>query len=184
MTNDATAPAQPGPLLGLGSSDGLAGCSASELQAGMSNDDLAAAWARKLPGVAATDRDMTAFALGVEVGATRYAETWDALRQAIENYQRMSSQKDRATAAMYQFHYAMKDAGWHPGRTDDNLCEILRAKGKELSAAMDALQRAKDSLVAFKFMPTSTTGHPWEDTDEANLAAVNAALGWCEPANV
>ena len=34
----------------------------------MTNDELLAAWRRKLPGVEPTDREMSAFALGVEVG--------------------------------------------------------------------------------------------------------------------
>ena len=33
----------------------------------MTNDQLLAAWKRKLPGVEPTDRELTAFALGVEV---------------------------------------------------------------------------------------------------------------------
>lgn len=38
------------------------------LQGGMDNDELREAWDRKLPGVQPTDRELTAFALGVEVG--------------------------------------------------------------------------------------------------------------------
>ena len=34
----------------------------------MTNDELLAAWNSKLPAVTATDRDLSAFALGVEVG--------------------------------------------------------------------------------------------------------------------
>ena len=34
----------------------------------MTNDELLAAWKSKLPAVEATDRDLSAFALGVEVG--------------------------------------------------------------------------------------------------------------------
>ena len=34
----------------------------------MTNDELLAAWKRKLPTVEPTDRELTAFALGVEVG--------------------------------------------------------------------------------------------------------------------
>ena len=41
-----------------------------------------------------------------------------------------------------QFHHAMKDAGWHPGRTDDNLCDIIREKGKE----MLALRAERDNM--------------------------------------
>lgn len=38
------------------------------LQGGLTNAELLAAWTRKLPGVEPSDRDLTAFALGVEVG--------------------------------------------------------------------------------------------------------------------
>lgn len=38
------------------------------LQGGMSNAELTDAWCKKLPGVVPTERDLTAFALGVEVG--------------------------------------------------------------------------------------------------------------------
>ena len=30
------------------------------------------------------------------------------------------------------FHHAVADAGWHPGRTDDLLTDIIRSKGEEL----------------------------------------------------
>ena len=46
---------------------------AEQLQGGMSNDELLAAWKRKLPSVEPTDRELTAFALGVEVGCGRVA---------------------------------------------------------------------------------------------------------------
>jgi len=34
---------------------------------GMTNDQILAAWKRKLPGIDPTDRELTAFALGIEV---------------------------------------------------------------------------------------------------------------------
>jgi len=120
--------------------------SPTAMQAGMSNDDLLAAWMRKLPGRAPQGQELSAFALGVEVGAERYAETWDALQFAVKNYQDMSSKKDHATATVYQFHYALKDAGWHPGRTDDNLCDVIRAKGKEMQELRTRLDDALETL--------------------------------------
>ena len=39
----------------------------------MTNDQLLAAWKRKLPNVAPTDQELTAFALGVEVGEAALA---------------------------------------------------------------------------------------------------------------
>lgn len=41
------------------------------LQAGMSNPELYAAWDKKLPGVKPTDEQISAFAIGVEVGLDR-----------------------------------------------------------------------------------------------------------------
>ncbi len=35
-------------------------------------------------------------------------------------------------ADISRFHQAMKDAGWHPGRTDDLLTDIIRAKGEAM----------------------------------------------------
>ena len=59
-----------------------------------------------------------------------------------ENYEFQQRKADLATATVYQFHYAMKDVGWHPGRTDDNLCDIIRAKGAELSTLRQQLAEA------------------------------------------
>ena len=56
----------------------------------MTNDELIAAWRRKLPNVEPTERDLSAFALGVEVGALaeqpqpRTTEQHIALREAHE----------------------------------------------------------------------------------------------------
>lgn len=61
------------------------------------------------------------------------ADFRDASKVNFENYEFQRRKADAATASVYQFHYAMKDAGWHPGRTDDNLCDIIRAKGAELA---------------------------------------------------
>ena len=58
----------------------------------------------------------------------RITELEDACRTNIENYELQRSKADRATATVYQFHYAMKDAGWHPGRTDDDLTQISEPK--------------------------------------------------------
>lgn len=61
----------------------------------------------------------------------------------FENYEFQRKKADAATATVYRFHYAMKDAGWHPGRTDDDLTDIIRAKGREL-AQLSARQAAPD----------------------------------------
>lgn len=54
--------------------------------------------------------------------------------------------------------------------------DLIAAHQRIRDAAPDmlaALQQAKNSLVAFKFMPA---GNAWEDSDEANLQAVDAAI--------
>lgn len=83
--------------------------------------------------------EQAAQAAQARAGQTELDELRDAARVNLENYEFMRAKADRATAAVYQFHYAMKDAGWHPGRTDDNLPDIIRAKGEELRTALAAL---------------------------------------------
>ena len=78
---------------------------------------------------------LSAASAALENQHARITELEDACHTNIENYQFQRSKADRATAAVYQFHYAMKDAGWHPGRTDDDLTQIIRAKGSELASA-------------------------------------------------
>ena len=74
------------------------------------------------------------------------AEKAEMARLHFENYEFQRTKADNATATVYQFHYAMKDAGWHPGRTDDDLTEIIRAKGREL-AQLSARQAAPVMVV-------------------------------------
>lgn len=45
---------------------------------------------------------------------------------------------------------------------------------------LEAMKRAKDSLVAFKFVPGDA--NRWEESDEENLAAVNSAVARAESA--
>lgn len=85
---------------------------------------------------------------GVELRrlAAENAELRDAARVNLENYEFQRNKADQATATVYTFHYAMKDAGWHPGRTDDKLTDIIRVKGKEMAelrAEVEALRRGE-----------------------------------------
>jgi hypothetical protein len=77
----------------------------------------------------------------------RVAELEDAARINRENYEFQRNKADKATATVYQFHHAMKDAGWHPGRTDDNLCDIIRAKGKALAELEAEVQALRSRIV-------------------------------------
>lgn len=81
------------------------------------------------------------------------AEKAEMARLHFENYEFQRTKADNATATVYQFHYAMKDAGWHPGRTDDDLTEIIRAKGREL-AQLSARQAAPDGWRLVPVEPT------------------------------
>lgn len=53
------------------------------LQGGLSNEELLAAWQQKLPGVPPGERELSAFAVGVEVGAARYTNVEVALAAAL-----------------------------------------------------------------------------------------------------
>lgn len=54
------------------------------LQGGLSNAELTDAWCGKLPMVVPTERDLTAFALGVEVGQASERGRYAPLMQAVE----------------------------------------------------------------------------------------------------
>ncbi|WP_429951456.1 hypothetical protein ACQYWY_07055 [Comamonas sediminis] len=99
------------------------------------------------------------------------AEKAEMARLHFENYEFQRTKADNATATVYQFHYAMKDAGWHPGRTDDDLTEIIRAKGREL-AQLSARQAAPDG---WRLVPESPT--------EEMIKAGNAKT-WVLPCNL
>lgn len=75
------------------------------LQAGMNNAELLTAWMNKLPGTEPSERDLRAFAVGSEVGFDR--------ARALEK------------ADWMRIHYVLKDAGIHPGRTDDHLADVI-----------------------------------------------------------
>jgi len=101
-------------------------------------EDFEAWWRER--GLGGEDVQWEAYQAATQQSAARIealeaerADFRDASKVNFENYEFQRRKADAATATVYQFHYAMKDAGWHPGRTDDNLCDIIRAKGAELA---------------------------------------------------
>jgi hypothetical protein len=82
------------------------------LQGGMDNNELLAAWQKKLPGKVPEGQELNAFAVGTEVG--------------FEHAQRLERMDwDRV-------HHVLAKHGRHPGRTDDHLADVI---DKALSAA-------------------------------------------------
>lgn len=73
----------------------------------LSNAELTDAWRKKLPGVTPTESQMTAFAIGVEVG---FVHARDLERQ---DWSRV--------------HHVLAKHGVHPGRTDDHLADVIDA---------------------------------------------------------
>ncbi len=82
------------------------------LQGGMDNNELLAAWQKKLPGRMPEGQELNAFAVGTEVGF-----------EHAQNLERMDW--DRV-------HHVLAKHGKHPGRTDDHLADVI---DKALSAA-------------------------------------------------
>ncbi|EPD36108.1 hypothetical protein HMPREF9701_04927 [Delftia acidovorans CCUG 274B] len=82
---------------------------------------------------------------------------------AAATLRRLDAENIAHKADVMSFHYAMKDAGWHPGRTDDLLTDIIRAKGKELiqvHAENKALRARRESPAAqagWKLVPAKPT---------------------------
>jgi len=82
------------------------------LQGGLDNNELLAAWQKKLPGKVPEGQELNAFAVGTEVG--------------FEHAQRLERMDwDRV-------HHVLAKHGKHPGRTDDHLADVI---DKALSAA-------------------------------------------------
>jgi hypothetical protein len=81
----------------------------------MTNAELLTAWMRKLPRVEPSERDLTAFAVGVEVG---FDHARDLERQ---DWSRV--------------HHVLAKHGLHPGRTDDHLADVIDRALTRLTAA-------------------------------------------------
>jgi len=95
-----------------GSTPPAAPAPAVPLQGGMDNNELLAAWQKKLPGKVPEGQELNAFAVGTEVG--------------FEHAQRLERMDwDRV-------HHVLAKHGKHPGRTDDHLADVI---DKALSAA-------------------------------------------------
>lgn len=58
-------------------------------------------------------------------GSAEHCARYDHMRNAIEE---LVSRIDKDMRDWYRLHYLMKKYGWHPGRTDDDLLEILEHK--------------------------------------------------------
>lgn len=74
------------------------------LQAGMTNDELLHAWKEKLPRVVPSDEQLTAFALGAEVGLSRAAtkEARTPTDYALEHAEYMAKAGDRLLEAIHE----------------------------------------------------------------------------------
>lgn len=77
----------------------------------------------------------------------------------------------RKIAAVNVQNQPKSKEGWAKRKAENEANAILIAAAPEL---LEALQAAKNSLVAFKFQPGDA--NCWEPHDEANLALVDAAI--------
>jgi hypothetical protein len=75
------------------------------LQGGFNNAELRAAWDKKLPGQEPKGQELSAFAIGTEVG---FAHARDL---EMQDWNRL--------------HHVCKKHGIHPGRTDDSLIDVI-----------------------------------------------------------
>ena len=55
---------------------------------------------------------------------------------------RAESQKALDRQEWNRMHHAFKDCGIHPGRTDDDLCEVLKAAWQQRTEEIAAMQKA------------------------------------------
>lgn len=112
---------------------------AEPLHGGMDNAELLAAWKKKLPGVEPSDAQLTAFAVGVEVG--------------------FSHARDLERQDWSRVHHALAKHGVHPGRTDDHLADVidraLAAPAQRQPLTVPALTDAQMSECAWGYVADS-----------------------------
>ena len=118
-----------------------------------------------------------------------YGASAELRRLHVEN----EAQKKALRAYMdtiSQFHHAVADAGWHPGRTDDLLTDVFRSKGEELrclhAANLDcmewykAVKSERDELLEALARLVGCIDHGSENPTEkldAARAAIAKAIG-------
>lgn len=59
---------------------------------------------------------------------------FEDLQNAADQLRRLHAENRASKEAVSRFHHAIADAGWHPGRTDDDLTKIIVRKGQELAS--------------------------------------------------
>lgn len=105
LKNEAPQESLAGPVRGDGSVEqGTAVASPRRFQGGLSNDELRAAWGAKVPSVQPTEAELTAFALGIEVGDSLPAEL-------------PSATQPNPAPPEYRHTYAAR-TGWTPEQWD------------------------------------------------------------------
>lgn len=67
----------------------------------------------------------------------------DVLKDRVDT---LKKRIDNDEQSLYRLHYLMKDNGWHPGSTDDDLIDILAQKINELKAERDVLKEEIEAL--------------------------------------
>lgn len=92
---------------------------AEALQGDMTNAELTDAWCKKLPGVTPKPYELTAFALGIEVG--------------------FAHARSRERADWDRVHHVLAKHGKHPGRTDDHLADVIDRALASPSIAPDGI---------------------------------------------
>lgn len=114
------------------------------------------------------------------------ARLLDALSALLDDIEALIGE----SAGVYGLHLNGDVSPWselEEGGRFERLSSMSRAREAIAAAAhtepvntqlLEALKRAKDSLVAFKFLPGDA--NRWEESDEENLAAVNSAIAAAE----
>ncbi len=160
----------------------------------MTNEELIAAWRRKLPNVEPTGRDLSAFALGVETGAALAAEQpqpvcphirssgtgewathWCALNgppsapEPSEAWEPPADVVDRCAQRMAEW---VDGAVWPDSWSDDQVFRMRRDAARVLREGREWLRRAVHAPVCGSTRSKAAAPEP----SEAEVAAAMASL--------
>lgn len=127
--------------------------------------------------------DLVEFYAQAEPTRDKYKD-YAELKAAIEEF---VARIDKDMQDWYRLHYLMKKYGWHPGRTDDDLLEILDEKIEELHRDARRYQFIRgggafiapneyDDIQGEVYMDTNNGGKYYQDMRDFDMD-LDAAIG-------
>lgn len=94
----------------------------------------------------------------------------------------LERERDALRSTIYRFHYVMQDLGWHPGRTDDDLLDLLKNNVIALRSELVDAQSVNQELLTVLCIVRGKHGCGALTLPQSDLERVNAVIAKVEKA--